>query len=232
MRCRLVYSLCLVVISALYSPTPTSAADPELERRLQAADLETLAAEVLTKGDPQRGALLFFKSAAACSQCHVGGDKASPLGPDIASLGSDQKVEATYIVESILQPSKSIRKGYETVSILTDEGQVVSGLIVEETDQQITLRSSTDLNQETVIPSETVESKRTNKQSLMPAGLVGSLNDRREFLDLARYVYEVARGGKQRQTQLQPDPADLIVVDDTADLDHAGIISSLGTTDL
>lgn len=232
MPCRLVHFLCLVAISTALAPTITTAADPELERRLQAADLDTLAAEVLTKGDPQRGALLFFKSAAACSQCHVGGAKASPLGPDIASLGSDQKIDATYIVESILQPSKSIRKGYETVSILTDEGQVISGLIVNETDQQITLRSSTDLSKETVIPTETVENKRINKQSLMPAGLVGSLNDRREFLDLARYVYEVASGGKPRQAQLQPAAADLLVVDDTADLDHAGIIRSLGTTDL
>ena len=52
------------------------------------------------------------------------------LGPDLAALGKD--VPDAGLVESILEPSRSITKGYETVTIVTDDGQTVTGLLAQE----------------------------------------------------------------------------------------------------
>ena len=53
--------------------------------------------------------------------------------------------------------------------------------------------------------SETDAEKRTvGTQSLMPDGLVNALSDRQQFLDLARYLIEVAEGGPQRAKELRP----------------------------
>ncbi|GAA4452537.1 c-type cytochrome [Novipirellula rosea] len=197
--------------------------------QLKAADPHYLAEQVRLRGDAHRGALVFFKSAAGCVNCHSSGDQASPLGPNLAELGSDLTDE--YLIESLLFPSRHIRKGFETVSLLTVDGQVYVGLIAGEDDKQIRMRLSSDLTHDFVVTQEEVEERNVNSKSLMPDGLIGSLKDQREFLDLACYVIEVARGGKTRASQLQPSPEQLRVVDDSIDLDHAGIIKGLGRRD-
>ena len=78
-----------------------------LEQQLKAADAGYLAEQARRRGDPQRGALVFYKSAAACVNCHGVGDDATPLGPDLATLG---KVTDVHVIESLLHPSKSIAK--------------------------------------------------------------------------------------------------------------------------
>ena len=45
------------------------------------------------------------------------------LGPDLSKLG--REATDAYLIESVLQPSKVIKKGYETVTIATDDGKDV-----------------------------------------------------------------------------------------------------------
>ena len=62
--------------------------------------------------------------------------------------------------------------------------------------------------------------------------MVASLREQRDFMDLAKYVMEVAAGGHRRAAELQPS-AEAIwpIKDDTGDLDHAGIIKKLRSRD-
>ncbi|MFG0263285.1 MAG: DUF6797 domain-containing protein, partial [Novipirellula sp. JB048] len=200
-----------------------------LEQQLKKVDLDSLVHEVQQRGDARRGAIVFFKSAAGCVNCHSSGDQSSPLGPNLAELGAG--LSDDYLVESLLFPSRHIRKGFETFSVLTVDGQVHVGLIAAEDDDRITMRLASDLTHDFVLPQEEVEEVKEHDKSMMPDGLLGSLKDQREFLDLARYVIEVARGGKTRAAELRPSPEELAVKDDSVDLDHAGIISRLGARD-
>ena len=63
---------------------------------------------------------------------------ATSLGPDLASLGKDVSGEA--IVESVLLPSKVIRKGYESVTLSTADGKSLTGLVVERTKEKLVIR--------------------------------------------------------------------------------------------
>ncbi|MEO1616216.1 MAG: DUF6797 domain-containing protein [Planctomycetota bacterium] len=219
---RLVAPLVLLIAAAI--PTHTLlAVEPGT------ADVVRLAAQAKLRGDAQRGARLFFQSAAACSKCHLA-DERSPLGPDLATI--DPNVTDEYLVEAILYPSKAIRKGYETVQVLTDEGKVLSGMMARETETFIALRKATDLEREVKIDRDEIETVRTSDQSMMPEGLADSFRQERDLLDLLRYVMEVARGGQTRATELRPDASELVLRDDTINLDHAGILRSLDEDDL
>lgn len=200
-----------------------------LEAQLKATDLSALAREVQLRGDPRRGALVFFTSPAACVQCHAGGEDASPLGPDLAK--PEGKPTPEYLIESIVFPSAKIRKGYETVSILTDEGQVLSGMVAREDEDEIVLRDASDLLRDVRVSRDSIESIRRTELSMMPDGLIPVIGDLRSFYDLAAYVIEVAQGGPQRAAELKPSEEELRVADDIADLDHAGILKKLGRRD-
>lgn len=210
-------------------PTQTLRHPESLETLLRSTDLAELAREVERRGDPKRGGLLFHRSAAACRQCHgVGGD-ANPLGPDLTKL--DAGVTAEHLIESILFPARNIRKEYETVSVLTTDGQVVSGLIARQDDEAVVLRAATDLLSEVRLPREEIEAIRPLPTSLMPDGLIPVIGGQRQFYDLASYVIAVARGGAAAAERWRPSADELAVVNDAENLDHAGIIRSLGRRD-
>ncbi|MCA9030169.1 MAG: c-type cytochrome, partial [Planctomycetaceae bacterium] len=209
--------------------TRPSVADEELERSMLALGPETIAAQAHFRGDARRGALLFFKSAAGCVKCHGSGPNQTPLGPDLTTI--TKETTDAQIVESILQPSKVIRKGFETVSVVTNDGKIITGLVARKDDNEFVLRDAANLEREIVIATGDIEEQKVSEQSMMPQQLVASLYSERDVYDLVRYVMDVARGGKSRAAELRPSPQQLVVVDDTEDLDHAGILRSLGERD-
>jgi putative heme-binding domain-containing protein len=91
-------------------------------------------------GDPQAGRKLFFdlQGKAACARCHsVGGDGAR-IGPPLDRIASRRSHE--YVMESILAPSKDIAPEFEAVAVATNDGHVITGLRVNETNFSIQLR--------------------------------------------------------------------------------------------
>ena len=200
-----------------------------LEQQLVNADPAVLAMQARQRGDSKRGALVFYKSAAACVHCHLSSeDSASPLGPDLAKLGA---VTDVHLVESLLHPSKVIREGYQTHSILTVDGEVIVGMIAKQDDQSITLRLASDLTRDVIVSRDDVETVRPDEQSMMPAGLAGLVGEQRDFLDLVKYIIEVAEGGAIAAASLKPTAEQLKVRDDTVGLDHRRILHKLSQRD-
>ena len=68
----------------------------------------------------------------------------------------------------------------------------------------------------------------------MPAGLVNALASRQQFLDLVRYLMEIAEHGPARARALRPDPALVAppLPEYERKLDHAGLIAGLGPEQL
>lgn len=220
-----------VIVFGVASQSSRADETPEsLAAKFESMDVGTLVELAKEEGDPQRGAYVFFKSAVACHKCHTSAEKnASPLGPDLITLGKD--ITYAEIIEAILRPSAKIRKGYETVTLFTEDGKSHVGLVSAEDDQQIILRDAANLEQEIIVDKSNLENRTKSPQSMMPQGLVSSLPGEKAFYDLVSYVFEVAHGGANRAKQLKLYPEDLIVLDDSINLNHAGILSSLGPED-
>jgi putative heme-binding domain-containing protein len=222
------------------SPPATAANDPlsgpTLESRLLAESAAALAAAARKEGDPQRGAIAFHQSLLACGRCHVVADEPASsrkvsiqggLGPDLTAIPADEP--DAEIVLSILQPSRKIRQGFETATVVLDSGKTLTGMIVERTPERLVLRDAARFGEPVTLNAGEVEEVRAQTTSLMPAGQVNQLAGRQQFLDLVRYVFEIRSGGPARARELQPPPSLLAATmpDYESRLDHAGLLRSL-----
>jgi len=225
---RLVSSILLAAILVSGADGVPSAG--MIEPQLRGEDPAALARDARRLGDIRRGALVFYQPALTCTRCHVseGAGAATPLGPDLAAMGSN--VPDVELVESILDPSKVIKKGYETMTIVTDNGRTVTGLLLEERPDAVVLRDPGQDGKAVTIAKGRIEQRSNRGPSLMPAGLMNALASRQQFLDLVRYLMEIAEQGPARARALRPDPALLApaLPDFERNLDHAGIIVDQG----
>lgn len=209
-------------------PEPNPGLRPALQQELLKENSAALAKAAREKGDAGRGAIVFHRSELLCTRCHTAGEDMGKLGPDLAKVGK----EATdgYLIESVLLPSKTIKKGFETLTITTTAGKSVSGLLVEEGTDAVVLRDAAQDGKLLTIRKKDIEERHTNPSSLMPEGLVNVLSSRQEFLDLTRYLIEIAEKGPERARQLRP-AASLFapppLPEYERDLDHAGLLRAL-----
>lgn len=74
-------------------------------------------------GNIDNGRRLF---AAQCASCHRVGDSGGRLGPDLSRVGSARSREA--LVREIRTPSEWMPAGYESVTLVTADGQKIRGV--------------------------------------------------------------------------------------------------------
>jgi putative heme-binding domain-containing protein len=215
----------LAALTVLSLVTPIAAADPPtLQQQLAKEPLADLARTARDFGNAGRGAVLFFQPFLTCAKCHDA-DAGTQLGPDIAKAGKDATAE--YLIESVLFPSKVIKKGYETITVTTTDDRTITGLIAAETPDALTLIDPAANGKRMTIPKTEIAKRATATQSLMPEGLTNLLSDRQQFLDLAKYLIEVAEQGPNRAKELRPASTALVIPEYEKDIDHAGLIRAL-----
>ena len=192
-RAKVGIAICLAMIAMGVCSVNTNA--QFLEQELFKLDSKSLGELALKDGDAARGAVVFFQQSMACARCHSVNDSvASNLGPSL--VDNKEPLANSEIVDAILQPSKTIRKGFDTASVITTEGETITGLLVEKTDSQIVLRDANNLL--VAIPVSEVDQYANRSQSMMPAGQVNQLTSRQQFLDLVKYLIEIRDGGSKR----------------------------------
>ncbi len=231
----------LSAAESLKAAESLNAAEPvggTLAQSLAQEGVESLAADALRMGDPMRGAAIFHASYLTCTACHAAGAGLSPLGPNLATphaqthTGDAAPLTVSqlreHLVESLLEPSKTISPEYRTTTILTTEGRSISGIVSRESAEMVVVRDAAAGGREIEIPLATLEERSTSAVSLMPVGLVNLLADRQQFLDLVRYLDEIARGGPDRAMALRPAAALLAPPVPAAyerEIDHASFIA-------
>lgn len=123
-------------------------------------------------GDATRGRELFFNAAGIqCKTCHQIGGIGGKVGPDLSQIG--KKYPPPQLLETIISPSKTVEPKFQNHLIATTEGRVVTGIIVERSDQELVLRDAKD--QEIRLPAAEIEVIKPQGQSLMPEQLFRDL---------------------------------------------------------
>lgn len=216
-------SLGITISASFASQTVAQTLDEDLRRE----PVAQLVADARRDGDAQRGAIVFYQPHMACSKCHAVGDhKTGVLGPNLTVW--EQPASDEQLVESVLLPSKVVRKGFEPIVVTTQDGRQISGLLNERSNKQIVLRDVSRNGEVLTLPAAEIDSVTPTNRSLMPDGQMNQLSSRQQFLDLIRYLMEVRTGGVARAAELQP-PATLItftVPEYEQQLDHAGLIGT------
>ncbi len=140
-----------------------------------------------TSGSPERGEQIYRQSKLQCIVCHAIGNAGGLVGPNLISVGGSSQPD--YILESLLVPNAKLKEGYTTLTVLTDEGDVINGIVVGRSDESLRLRLAD--GKEVQIATETIEQEKPGK-SLMPAGLMDTLT-KREMIDLVAFLSALGR---------------------------------------
>lgn len=142
---------------------------------------------VADQADLKRGQALF--TAASCSKCHRVGRLGASVGPDLTTASS--RFSRKDLLESIVEPSKSIAENYRSLRIVTQDGKVYVGRPVLGGDYRSqTLRLAIDPQhpfQVTEIDKQTIEEEQVSAVSFMPEGLLDTLSAA-EIRDLVAFI--------------------------------------------
>jgi len=148
---------------------------------------EEILAAARTAGDPVRGEAIYRRSELQCVICHAIGTAGGLVGPNLISLGSSSQPD--YILESLWLPDAKIKEGFNTISVLTDDGRATSGIPIGRSDETLRLRLAD--GQEVEIAVDTIEFEQPGK-SLMPAGMLDTLSAE-ELRDLVAFLSALGR---------------------------------------
>ena len=149
------------------------------EKQTRIAKLEKLFNEApLWAYDGSAGREHFQK---LCAQCHRLREEGTQVGPELTGAG---KNGIRYFLENIVDPNAVIGTDFQMTTVETRQGDVISGLVVKETQSALTLRTTTD---QVVLAKIDIANRTTSERSLMPEGLLESLNER-EQLELLKFL--------------------------------------------
>jgi putative heme-binding domain-containing protein len=123
---------------------------------------------------------------ANCVACHKLNGAGNQFGPDLANL--DPKLKRADIVRELLDPSARINEKFQSSLIETDAGQIITGLVIEETPSTIkVIENPLAKSEPRVLKTSEIVARQKSPASIMPKGLLDKLS-REEILDLVAYV--------------------------------------------
>jgi len=158
-------------------------------RMLSSEEMLALVSTIKDQGNAAHGEKIFRRTELNCLKCHAVGGAGGKVGPDLVSVGSSAQVD--YLVDSILNPNKNVKEGYQSVVVATDDGKVLTGIKIRQTDSDLLIRDTED--RELAIPLKSID-EVTSGSSLMPVGLVDKLTES-ELIDLVRFLSELGKPG-------------------------------------
>jgi putative heme-binding domain-containing protein len=125
-------------------------------------------------------------AAAGCYACHRFGNQGGMTGPDLTSAG--RRYSPHDLLDQIINPSKVINDQFSAIKVLTEDGRIHVGVLVNLSGDSITLNTDlTDPNRRVTIDRKEVEELDVSKVSPMPGGLLDPMT-REEVLDLTAYL--------------------------------------------
>ncbi len=131
-------------------------------------------------GDVLRGKRIYER---ACMNCHRAGDTGtSDIGPNLANV---RAWNPDQLLVNILDPNREVAPSFTTYNVLTYEGRVISGLMVEDSEVSLSIKRS-DGVVETLLRREVEEMVGTGL-SLMPEGMEANLSPK-EMEDLIAFL--------------------------------------------
>ena len=134
-------------------------------------------------GDAARGKALFANPTLQCAKCHRVGAGPETVGPELTKIAA-KLITRPLLLESLLEPSKTVDPKFAGVLVQTKGGDVLSGILVSRTDAAIVLR---DAEKEMRLAAADAQRVVFQKNSLMPDGLLQHLTAQ-EAADLLAYL--------------------------------------------
>ena len=133
----------------------------------------------IADADASRGRALFKKT---CASCHLLYGDGAKIGPD---LTGSNRANLDYILLNSVDPSFDVPASYKMVSIITNEGRVLNGVVAEEDATRVVLK--TVEQPRVVILKEDIDIRKISPKSMMPEGQLDKMKQQ-EVADLIKYL--------------------------------------------
>lgn len=137
-----------------------------------------LTPEVIAAADPAKGKTTY---AALCAACHKLYGEGGAIGPDLT--GSDRH-NLDYLLGNIVNPNEIVPADYRLTVFTLKDGRVVSGVIPEQNEKTVTVQTPVE---RLIIPADTITKRESLPVSLMPEGLLKTM-DEAAVKDLVAYL--------------------------------------------
>jgi putative heme-binding domain-containing protein len=135
-------------------------------------------------GNAEKGKQLFADvKGVGCIKCHAVAGQGAKIGPDLVGIGA--KYPREELIRSVLEPSNRVAESYMVTTIVTDAGQVYSGLVQSENETELDLVDAA--GKVTKIQKADIEERQKTSVSLMPNGLKDGLT-LGDFADVIAYL--------------------------------------------
>ena len=141
--------------------------------------LDELVEVTRQRGDVVNGKLVFKNQ---CSKCHVHSGEGTPIGPDLTGMAVHPKEE---LLTQILAPSRSLEGNFRVYTLVTTDGQVLSGMLASESKTTVELFDAEGKKQ--TVLRDNIEELIASSKSLMPEGFEQQIKPH-EFADLLEFL--------------------------------------------
>lgn len=140
---------------------------------------KVLTEEALASADARRGKAVFQKT---CAACHLMYGEGGSIGPD---LTGSNRANLDYLLLNSVAPSADVPEGYRTELVQTTDGRILTGVLAEEDNQRIVLKT---VDQPRLVIAKTeIEARKVSDKSMMPEGQLDQLS-KQELLNLVKYM--------------------------------------------
>ena len=177
-------------LDSLSKPPPATFAAPSIMpqgpgRAYTVADAMAALPAKFTGRNFARGKAMY--TATACIMCHkFQTEGSSGVGPDLSGAGGRYSVRD--LLENIIEPSKVISDQFGSEQIERTDGDPIVGRIVGEEGGELLIMANPFMPDEKVrVKTSAVKSRKPFATSMMPPGLINSLNPE-ELQDLLAYL--------------------------------------------
>lgn len=157
---------------------------PKGERKKRLGENIDVEQILAMQGNAQSGrALVMDAQTRQCVNCHRVKGTGRSVGPDLDQIATKRSRE--HLLESILDPSKAIDQEHQTHTVLTEDGELISGLLIERRVTGLTIRSAD--GKDHVLSTDDIQSQKASPVSIMPTGLAAELTAQ-ELADILAFL--------------------------------------------
>jgi len=179
-----------IIEKSLEQTNPLNHAQRPFVKQWNIDELVELAAEGLKGRDFDKGSQLFGET--NCFACHRFAGKGGAIGPDLSSVAG--RFSRKDLIESIVDPNKVISDQYAATTFITLDGKIVTGRVANLSGDNILVQTNMlDPGNFTAIDTKMIDEQFASKTSLMPEGLLNTLNEE-DVLDLLAFL--LSRGDR------------------------------------
>ena len=179
-----------IIESPIHQSNPLNYTKRPVVKQWTVEDLVAMAGKSLKGRDFDRGSRMFGE--ANCFACHRFSEKGGAIGPDLTSVAG--RFSRKDLIESIVHPNKQISDQYSATTFITLDGKVITGRVANLSGDNIMVQTNMlDPGNFTVIDTKMIDEQFPSKNSLMPQGLLDSVEEE-EVLDLLAFL--LSRGNR------------------------------------